>query len=91
MLGQPVAGPTLGRDGKRLLGGLLGEIDVTKEADQGRQDAAPLAPEDVLDRCAVSTATSTSGRISTAPPSRTAGIRCATSSTSSRSEASNTK
>lgn len=42
-------------------------------------------------QCAVSSGTSTSGRTSTAPPSRTAGIRCATSSASSRSDASNTK
>ena len=75
--GDPVARPALGRDRKRLLGGLLGQIHVAEEADQGRQDAAPLAPEDLLDQCAVSTGISTSGRTSTAPPSRTAGIRCA--------------
>ncbi len=70
---------------------LLGQIYVTEEADQGRHDPAPLAPEDLLDQCTVSTGTSTSGRTSTAPPSRTAGIRCATSSASSRLDASNTK
>jgi len=91
VLRQSVAGPPRGRDRERLLGGILGEIDVTEEADQGRQDAAPLAPEDLLDQCAVSPGTSTSGRTSTAPPSRTAGIRCATSNASSKLGASNTK
>ena len=90
VLRRPVAGPPLGGDRKRLLGGLLGQIHVTEEADQGRQNAAPLALEDLLDQCAVSTGTSTSGRTSTAPPSRTAGIRCASSSASSRLDASNT-
>src|SRR4051812_10957555 len=91
LLRQPVARPLVGRDRKRLLGSLLGQIHVTEEADQGSKDAAPLAPEDPLDQCAVSTGISTSGRTSTAPPSRTAGIRCATSSASSRLDASNTK
>ena len=50
VLGRPLAGPPLGRDRKRLLGGLLGEIDVTEEADQGREDPAPLALEDLLDQ-----------------------------------------
>jgi hypothetical protein len=45
VLRYPVTGPPLGRDRKGLLRGFLGEIDVTEEADQGRQDAAPLAPE----------------------------------------------
>ena len=48
--GDPVAGPPLGRDRERLLSGLLGEVDVAEEADQGREDAAPLAPEDLLDQ-----------------------------------------
>jgi hypothetical protein len=50
MLGRPVTRPPLGRDRERLLGGLLGEVDVTEEADQGGEDAAPLAPEDLLDQ-----------------------------------------
>jgi hypothetical protein len=33
VLRQPVARPLLGRDRKRLLGGLLGQIQVTEEAD----------------------------------------------------------
>jgi len=55
MLRQAISGPPFGRGRKRLLSGLLGEIDVTEEADQGREDPAPLAPEDLLDQCAVST------------------------------------
>jgi hypothetical protein len=34
VLGNPFAGPALGRDRERVLGGLLGEIDVAEEADQ---------------------------------------------------------
>jgi hypothetical protein len=49
VLGRPLARPPLGRDRERLLGGLLGEVDVAEEADQGRQDPAPLAPENLLD------------------------------------------
>jgi hypothetical protein len=75
VLRHPVTGPPLGRDRKGLLRGFLGEIDVTEEADQGRQDAAPLAPEDLLDQKPSSMGISTNGRTSTAPPSRTAGIR----------------
>jgi len=47
---RPLAGPPLGRDRKRLLGGLLGEVDVDEAADQGREDPAPLALEDLLDQ-----------------------------------------
>ncbi len=90
MLRQPLPGPPLGRDRERLLGGLFGEVDVAKETDQGREDPTPLEPKDLLDQCAVSTGISKSGRTSTAPPSRTAGIRCANSSAASRSDASNT-
>ena len=50
MLGRPVARPPLGGDGKRLLGGLLGEVDIAEEADQRREDPAPLALEDLLDQ-----------------------------------------
>jgi hypothetical protein len=50
VLGRPFSGPPLGRDRKRLLGGLLGEIDVAEEADQGREDPTPLALEDLLDQ-----------------------------------------
>ena len=90
MLRCPVPGPPLGRDRERLLGGVLGEVEIAQDADQGRQDAAPLAPEDLLDQKASSAGTSTNGRTSTAPPSATAGIRRANSSASSRSGASST-
>ena len=70
VLGDAVARPALGRDRERLLGGLLGEVEVAEEADQVREDAPPLVAEDLLeDRYH-----STIGRTSTAPPSRAAGI-----------------
>jgi hypothetical protein len=50
VLGRPVARPPLCRDRERFLGGLLGEIDVAEEADQGREDPPPLPLEDVLDQ-----------------------------------------
>jgi hypothetical protein len=55
MLRLPLPGPPLSRDGKRLLGGLLGELDVAEEADKRREDPAPLSLEDLLDQWAVST------------------------------------
>ena len=90
VLRHPVAGPPLGRDRKGLLCGFFGEIDVTEEADEGSQDAAPLTPENLLDQKASSIGISTKGRTSTAPPSRTAGIRSTNSNASSRLEASST-
>ena len=87
---HPVTGPPLGRDRKGLLCGFLGEIDVTEEADQGGQDPTPLASEDLVYQKASSIGISTKGRTSTAPPSRTAGIRWTNSSASSRLEASST-
>jgi hypothetical protein len=42
----PVPRPALGRGGEGLLRGLLGEIELAEEADQGGQDAAPLLAED---------------------------------------------
>jgi hypothetical protein len=50
VLGRSLPGPPLGRDRERLLSGLLGEVDVAEEADQGREDPAPLALEDLLDQ-----------------------------------------
>jgi hypothetical protein len=47
---RPLARPPLGCDRKRLLGSLLGEIDVAEKADQGRENPAPLALEDLLDQ-----------------------------------------
>src|SRR5205085_10661800 len=82
--GRAVARPALGRDGERLLRGLLGEVEVAEEADQGSEDASPLVAEDpVEDRYH-----SLTGRISTAPPMLTAGTREATSIAASRSSAS---
>jgi hypothetical protein len=80
-----VAWPTLGCDGKRLLRGFLGEIEVAEEADEGRNDATPVVAKDLVeDRYR-----STTGRTSTAPPMRAAGIREASSIAASRSSASN--
>ena len=73
-----VARPALGGDRERLLGGLLGEVEVAEEADQRGEHAAPLVAEDLLEQCQ----RSTSGRTSTAPPSRAAG--CARRSRSRR-------
>jgi hypothetical protein len=45
----PVTRPALRRDRKRLLGCLLGKIEVPEVADKGREDAAPLVAEDLVD------------------------------------------
>ena len=47
---RAVARPALGRDRERLLRGLLGEVEVAEEADQGGEDAAPLVAEDLLEQ-----------------------------------------
>ena len=84
VVGDAVARPALRRDGERLLGGLLGEVEVAEEADQGSEDASPLVAEGLLeDRYH-----STIGRTSTAPPRRAAGMRDASSIAASRSSAS---
>ena len=49
VVGLTVAGPALGGDRERLLGGLLGEIEVAEEADHACEDAAPFVAEDVLE------------------------------------------
>ena len=41
--------PSLGGDGKGLLGGLLGEIDVAEEANQVGKNTSPLFTEDPVD------------------------------------------
>src|SRR5206468_6064440 len=46
---RPLTRPALGRDREGLLGGFLGEIEVAEEADQARQDAAPLVAEDLVE------------------------------------------
>ena len=84
LVGTSVARPALGGDRERLLGGLLGEVEVAEEADQRGEDPAPLLAEGLLeDRYR-----STSGRTSIAPPMRAAGIRAASSIAASRSSAS---
>jgi len=47
--GDAIARPALGGDGERVLGGLLGEVEVAEEADQAREDAAPLVAEGLLE------------------------------------------
>ena len=80
--GHAVAGPALGGDRERLLGGFLGEVEVAEEADQGGEDASPLVAEDLLEHY------SASGRTSIAPPIEAAGMRDASSIAASRSSAS---
>jgi len=81
---RPVARPPL--DGGRdcVLKGVLRELEVAEDADQGREDAAPLLAEDGFDcvQC------STTGLTSIAPPVCAAGIFPATSIASSRLSAS---
>src|SRR5262249_19578971 len=80
---QPPAGvrrrailrPALGGDRERLLGGLLGELEVAEIPDERRQHHAPLLAKRLLD----TRHDATMGRISIAPPSRAAGIRAASS------------
>jgi hypothetical protein len=49
VFGRPVAGPALGGDGKGILSGLLGEVEVAEEADQAREDAGPLVAKGLLE------------------------------------------
>jgi len=85
--GDAVARPAFGSDCERLLCGLLGEIEIAEEADQGGDDASPLVAENLLEQCYIST----SGRTSTAPPMRAAGMRAAIAIASSRLSASKRK
>ena len=81
---DPVARPALGGDGERVLRGLLGDVEVAEEADERRQDVAPVGAEGLLEdryRSAI-------GRTSIAPPMRAAGKRPASSIAASRSSAS---
>ena len=61
-------GAKVGRNRERLLGGLLGDIHVTKTTDQAREGARSLTPEHVLDQHAISAGISNKRRTSTAPP-----------------------
>jgi hypothetical protein len=47
---NPIALPTLGGDRECLLSGLLGEVEVAKEADQRGKYPAPMVAEDVLEQ-----------------------------------------
>ena len=84
---SPVAGPALGGDRERLLGGFLGELEVAEEADQVGENTSPVVAERLLEGHYHSTI----GRTSTAPPMRAAGMREASSIAASRSSASNRK
>ncbi len=81
---RPLARPALGGDRERLLGGLLGELEVAEEADQAGEDTSPLVSKDLFETCYHSTI----GRTSIAPPMRAAGMRAANSIAASRSSAS---
>jgi hypothetical protein len=48
--GLAVYRPAFSGDRERLLSGLLGEVEVAEETDQGGQDAAPLLAENALDQ-----------------------------------------
>ena len=85
--GGPFARPALRGDRERLLGGLLGEVEVAEEADQVGEDESPVVAEGLLE----ARYHSTTGRTSIAPPMRAAGIREASSIAASRSSASNTR
>ena len=63
--GDALPRPSLGGDREGLLSGLLRELKVTEEADQGGQYAAPFLTEDLIERRYQYTS---EGRISTAPP-----------------------
>src|SRR5437763_2826613 len=94
VIGNAIARPPFGGHRERLLSGLLGEVEVAEETDQRGEHPAPLLAEDLLQRRYRSTSErtsegcSTTGRTSMAPPSRTAGIREASSIASSRLSAS---
>jgi hypothetical protein len=47
--GLAVDGPSLGRDGERLLRGFLGELEVAEEADERSEDPTPLLTEGLLE------------------------------------------
>ena len=47
---RAVPWPALGSGRERVLGGLLGEVEVAEEADQVGEDATPLLAEDLLEQ-----------------------------------------
>jgi hypothetical protein len=48
--GRAVPLPLLGGDGEGLRGGLLREVEVAEEADQGGDDLAPLVAEGLFEQ-----------------------------------------
>ena len=76
--GIPLRGQRLERLCERVLHRVLGELEVAEDTDQGREDAAPLVPEDALELVypATSAVRSTTGRTSI-EPFRADGIRAA--------------
>jgi hypothetical protein len=44
-----LARPPLRGDRKRLLRGILGEVEVAEEPDERSEDAAPLVPKDAVE------------------------------------------
>ena len=76
--GRPVAGQRAVGHDERLLDRLLGEVDVTEEADQGGDDPAGLGPEDPprssVGGHAVAPASSWNGRTSTGARQAAAGL-----------------
>src|SRR5262249_17790647 len=77
---RSLARPAFDGGGERVLEGVLGKLEVAEDADQGREDAAPLLADDLFELCQCST----TGRTSIAPPVRATGILAATSIASSR-------
>jgi hypothetical protein len=49
IVGRAVSGPALDSRRERVLEGVLGELEVAEDADQGREDAAPLLADDLLE------------------------------------------
>jgi hypothetical protein len=82
--GHAVALPALSGHDEGFLADFLGEIEIAEEADQRRQDTPPLFVEDLLDQEFISA----TGRTSTEPPIRAAGIFAARTIAVSRSLAS---
>src|SRR5581483_12403163 len=82
--GHAVPWPPLEGDGDSLLKGVLGEVEVAEDADQGREDASVLLAEELLERrqALTSACRMTTGRTSTCPM-RAEGSFAAHSSASS--------
>jgi hypothetical protein len=49
VVGRTIARPPRGGNGEGVLGGLLGEVEVAEEADQGSEDLAPPVAENLLE------------------------------------------